>query len=348
MAMDRDLSQGTKRTKIGGKPTAIASSNLKTSTGDEAGSVGGLISNKTKGKLTFGSSSVDVSFEGKGVVRFGDITQHNGNTYNTVLAAAGQVAVAYGDDPLDDPNCSICGEPKPKHSILPNDDISRRISDLRQRLVEGEFSRVFVKGKNNKPLKKGVMIGALSCQCDARKMYAGLAGTRYDDGAFLAGANAFNRAAAEVGLIPVVSTPPGPPLSGFSPPAAVGGGFGPIGDSQWQHALEQVERNTERGYRGNAPLACAAPKMIEECLADGHKPGYMIEIWVSLRKTVSSTVKVTPLHALVWDASGRGPCPRIERVEEQTFGDGDAVPSCATCQILCTKALCNTGKPPCP
>ena len=62
-AMDKHLAKGTKQVKINGHPAAIASSNLSTSTGDEPGTAGGLISSKTKGKLTFASSSIDVSFE---------------------------------------------------------------------------------------------------------------------------------------------------------------------------------------------------------------------------------------------------------------------------------------------
>lgn len=348
-AMDRDLSQGTKRTKIHGHPAALASSRIGTSTGDEAGTAGGgLMSAKTKGKLSFGSSSLNVSFEGKAVVRYGDITQHNGNTYNTVLAAAGEVAVAYGDDPLHETTCSICSEPKSKHALFPNKRVARQARKLREALVEGEFKQVFVKGKPGKlkPLKKGVMIGVLSCQCEARREYAGLAGTRYVDGAYLAGATAFCKAARGLGMTPVVAAPPGPPLSGYTPPARPGGSFGAISDEQWQRALLLLKENQRQSYGGNAPLACAAPKMINKCLADGHKPGVLIEIWVSLRS--NSSVSVTPLHALVWHEGGRTSVPRIERIPKFTFDDGEPVPSCATCQVLCTKALCNTGKPPCP
>ncbi|MCX4241807.1 DUF4150 domain-containing protein [Paraliomyxa miuraensis] len=102
VAMDSDLAKGAKKVKIENNPVALASSNLSTSTGDEAGTAGGgIISSKTKGKLTFGSSSLDMIVEGKGVARFMDVTQHNDNTFNTVLAATGAAGVAYGDDPID-------------------------------------------------------------------------------------------------------------------------------------------------------------------------------------------------------------------------------------------------------
>lgn len=67
VASDSDLADGTKSVTIAGKSVAIASSNLSTSTGDEPGTAGGIISSKNKGKLTWATASGDVCFEGKGV-----------------------------------------------------------------------------------------------------------------------------------------------------------------------------------------------------------------------------------------------------------------------------------------
>ena len=79
IAMDSDLADGAKKVTIEGNPPALDSSNLMTSTGDEAGTAGGgIISSKFKGKLTWVMGSVDIKFEGKGVVRFLDICMHNG------------------------------------------------------------------------------------------------------------------------------------------------------------------------------------------------------------------------------------------------------------------------------
>ncbi|MFY0533041.1 PAAR-like domain-containing protein [Nannocystis pusilla] len=98
-AQDSQLAGGSKRTAIEGNAIALASSNLRTSTGDEPGTAGGgLMSNKVKGKLTWGSSSPDVLVEGKGVVRFMDVTQHNGNSFNTAFMEQGGTGFAYGDD----------------------------------------------------------------------------------------------------------------------------------------------------------------------------------------------------------------------------------------------------------
>lgn len=82
-ASDSDLSEGSKKTKIEGNPIALKTSKLSTSTGDEGGTAGGgIISSKTKGKLTWVAASIDVKVEGKGVVRFMDICLHNGNMSN--------------------------------------------------------------------------------------------------------------------------------------------------------------------------------------------------------------------------------------------------------------------------
>ncbi|MFZ6178796.1 DUF4150 domain-containing protein [Nannocystis pusilla] len=115
-AQDSQLAGGSKRTAIEGNPIALASSNLRTSTGDEPGTAGGgLMSNKVKGKLTWGSSSPDVLVEGKGVVRFMDVTQHNGNSFNTAFIEQGGTGFAYGDD--FERECPLCKKSPESHAI---------------------------------------------------------------------------------------------------------------------------------------------------------------------------------------------------------------------------------------
>lgn len=84
VAKSSDLTRGTKSVALEGHPAGIASSSIRTSSGDEAGTAGGgVISGKTKGTLKWLRYSFDVKFEGKGVVRYLDEGIHNGNSGNT-------------------------------------------------------------------------------------------------------------------------------------------------------------------------------------------------------------------------------------------------------------------------
>src|SRR5258708_39989524 len=67
IAKSSDTAKGTKNVKVDGKPVCVKDSNFSTSTGDEAGSIGGVASSKTKGKAEFVNFSFDVQFEGKNV-----------------------------------------------------------------------------------------------------------------------------------------------------------------------------------------------------------------------------------------------------------------------------------------
>lgn len=63
-------------------------------TGDEAGSLGGVTSGGTKGAVAFTSSSTTVKVNGKGVVRmFDSTTQNNENAVGIVLGGAATVLV---------------------------------------------------------------------------------------------------------------------------------------------------------------------------------------------------------------------------------------------------------------
>ncbi|MEX1362565.1 MAG: DUF4150 domain-containing protein [Nannocystaceae bacterium] len=350
IAKDGDLAKGAKKTKIEGNPVALESSNLSTSTGDEAGTAGGgIMSSKTKGKLTFGSSSPDVIIEGKGAVRFLDVTQHNGNTFNTVLVAAGKVGVAYGDDPIDEEDCQICGEAKSKHKLSPDDDVLDKADKLRKALKApgGPFATAFVKKPGSTTaLNKGVMIGVLSCQCDVKKKYAALSGPRYDSGQHELAASAFRVEAGALGLIPVVVAPTVPPMPMTGNTPLVGGGFGRMTGPQWAETEARLAKIEAVHGRSNPPMTCAAPKAIQKCLDDGHKPGTLIEIWVGMK--AGATVPISVVHYLVSDPSTTPPTVSVEAGPATRYGDGEAVPSCATCQVTCTEMLCRLGKPPCP
>ena len=77
IAKSSDTADGTSTVQCDGNPTCVKDSNFQTSTGDEAGSLFGVVSNKNKGKAEFVNFSFDVSFEGKSVARAMDPMLHN-------------------------------------------------------------------------------------------------------------------------------------------------------------------------------------------------------------------------------------------------------------------------------
>ena len=84
IAMSSDTAQGSKSVKIDGNPMMLKDSNFSTSTGDEAGALGGIASGCTKGKAQFVNYSFDVKVEGKNVPRLGDMMlQNKGSAFNT-------------------------------------------------------------------------------------------------------------------------------------------------------------------------------------------------------------------------------------------------------------------------
>ena len=78
-----------------GKAILLEDSEIPQSTGDEAGSAGGVSSGVTRGKTTFTGASSSVFIHGKAVVRFGDPTMHNNsnNAPGSVLSSPVTVMV---------------------------------------------------------------------------------------------------------------------------------------------------------------------------------------------------------------------------------------------------------------
>lgn len=106
IAMSSDTASGSKDVKMDGNPIMIQGSNFATSTGDEAGSLGGVASNTFKGKAEFIVYSFDVKVEGKCVPRLGDMmVQNKQSAPNTPPFPEVQpplVAVFMGSDGEDD------------------------------------------------------------------------------------------------------------------------------------------------------------------------------------------------------------------------------------------------------
>ncbi|CAM4542737.1 DUF4150 domain-containing protein [Myxococcus xanthus] len=148
-AQDSMLTKGSKSVTINGHPVALTDSELSVSSGDEPGTAGGLISSKFKGKMAWGSGSVDVKIEGKGVVRFLDVTLHNGNSFNAAFMSNGHngTGFAYADDFKG--ACIICQKDPDSHAVIERQEteeeqslaIAKKIlKDLKAR--EAEWAQV--------------------------------------------------------------------------------------------------------------------------------------------------------------------------------------------------------------
>lgn len=77
VATSSDTASGSTSVKIDGNPIMLKDSNFKISTGDEAGSIGGVASGCIKGIAEFVNYSFDVKVDGKNVPRLGDMMIQN-------------------------------------------------------------------------------------------------------------------------------------------------------------------------------------------------------------------------------------------------------------------------------
>jgi hypothetical protein len=85
VARSSDASDTATTVQADGEKIMLKKSIFSTSTGDEAGSIGGVVSNCTKGKAQFIAYSFDVKAEGQNVPRNFDMMKQNGSSsYNAV------------------------------------------------------------------------------------------------------------------------------------------------------------------------------------------------------------------------------------------------------------------------
>lgn len=247
IAMTSDLAKGTKKVKIEGNPAANQGSNLSTSSGDEAGTAGGgIVSSKTKGKLTWGTCSSDVKFEGKGVARFSDVTQHNGNSFNTAFTEMGGTGMAYGDD--FEGKCPLCNKDADKHRILEIKESSAKKAAEILKELKKDPSKHAKKGR-------GYMVGVLVCNCQTWATTSGKT------------PSTFASAASGCTIVPG---------GAVSPADLAGGDAGAL--SRLNGAFEAVEKAKAANKEGYSyPGACAGTKLMKA--ASGHEMLSMTEVF---------------------------------------------------------------------
>jgi hypothetical protein len=172
--MDSNLADGAASVQIEGNPVANVKSKISTSTGDEAGTVGGIMSNVNKGTCTWKMGSANVKAEGESVVRFLDQTFHNGNSFNSVWIDDGGPALGYADD-FRGP-CPLCGEQPVEHGIPSRPRTAKAcaaiIHDLLERAAENR--RPGAKVAHGQGIGNRYMVGVMQCKhtSDADNLWA--------------------------------------------------------------------------------------------------------------------------------------------------------------------------------
>ena len=345
IATDSDLHQGTKGIQIEGKSVALASSCLSTSTGDEAGTAGGIISSKTKGKLTWTTSSSDVVFEGTGVVRFMDATQHNGNTFNSAFVSAGGTGLAYADD--FDGLCPICEKGPKEHRILEKEDSAELCRSIVEKLKKNFASCESDDERKQyaRPEEKeeggvswgGYMVGVMICTC--KKSYATMSGSNL---------KGFDEVAGS--LVDTIITGGPATLDDF---VNANTSKGPVRSKKtntikaaWtkvQEIRKYAAKDKKQGY--NAPGNCAGAKLLAK---SGHSPIQMTEMffmppWKATYRW--RRTELTRQERTIFERSSDKQQNKILQNEEAkkeptTFTTGESVGSCHTCQNLLFLTMC--------
>lgn len=78
------------RAKVDGFPAILVNTKIPMSSGDEAGTLGGVVSNKFKGEVIYKMGSTKVKVEGKAACFITSMTAHNGSNAN--MPAGAQIA----------------------------------------------------------------------------------------------------------------------------------------------------------------------------------------------------------------------------------------------------------------
>jgi len=324
-AMDSNLTDGAESVQIEGNPVATVSSKIATSTGDEPGSVGGIMSNVFKGTCTWKMGSLNVKAEGNSVVRFLDTTFHNGNSFNSTWIDNGGPAVGYADD--FDGACPICGRGPREHGVPSRPSSASVCADLYLRLAQRSNNVRLAPGSGLADVGERYMIGVMVCKCALNgatpNTFATMSG-RTSDG--------FTDVANGIGEIHRVL--PGGPASFSNFVTANTSGATVLQRFQAMAAAAEEVQAAQRtpGVRGyNNVGNCAGAKLVAR---SGHAPIAMTEMFFQAPRTY-------PPAGRLWTATyeWRVEGIRVEGGQEYNSRD-DTVGSCNTCQRTLYLTMC--------
>jgi uncharacterized protein DUF4150 len=328
-AMDSNLVDGASTVNIEGNPLANVKSKISTSTGDEPGSAGGIMSSVNKGTCTWKMGSPNVKAEGESVVRFIDTSFHNGNGFNTSWIDGGQPTDGYAND-FDAP-CPICGRPPEEHGIPSRSNTAAICAEIIRRLRDAaEQARV-----NQTPGVGGsqFMVAVMICACATNSELPNTFATMSNETSA-----AFRRIAGGVpGVHRVLMGGPAN-MSNFV--TANTSGLATL-EHKWlavAAAVQEVEAELANGggTRGyNEVGQCAGAKLLAR---SGHGPIEMTEmIYQSQARQQSKAWEAT----YEWRSEG----VRVDGGRRFTIAQGGAIGSCNTCQrtlylTMCPKRVC--------
>ncbi len=267
VAVGAELVDGSSSVNVEGNPVALESSNIPSSSGDEAGSAGGVISSKNKGKLTWSTASPNVKFDGKGVVRFSDVAQHNGNTGNTFTLAMGTPYLSYPGSSNDE-SCPNCGKPMSEHEPyeISEGPESREEADKWGKTLEKGATPTEDGSRDLSGPKQG-MAGVLISECpgppEHTDVYVAVAGKPTGRSAFKGWAD------LAAGAPGVTAAQPSASVSSTGDPVTV------------KTARGKDIQITKPSNGKHPPMQCAAQKLVQAALENGCKPTQMTEVFVS-------------------------------------------------------------------
>ncbi len=379
IAMDSQLAEGSTKTKIEGNPIALESSNISTSTGDEPGTAGGIMSSKFKGKMTWGSSSSDVIVEGKGVVRFMDVTQHNGNSFNCVFIEQGGTGFAYADDFKGE--CPICNASPEKHAVkekvtaeTSGEIVQRIMADLNARedaFKEANKKVVDAQAELRRLLKSPIraetvavregQIKALEAARDALPMDHRRESNGYMFGVMVCKCSqkwaavsggemppGFESIAGNHGCTPIKDAATVDDIKAINPRSATPAGAADI-DAHWDAAMTKHTAGA-KGYN-NEPGTCAGAKLLGK---SGHVAETMTEVYFAYKGGLSAQTFSVIYRGPADLAPGTSPwtAPTAADIAGKNLYEmederpmrrrvGTTVPSCKTCQDTLFMVRCD-------
>lgn len=152
IAQSQDTDQGSSTVNVDGNPIMLKSSVFSKSTGDEAGSLGGVMSGCTGGKAEFINYSFDVKVEGKNVPRLGDqMLGNKGSAVNTPPMAETQ--------PPSNADAQPENSKPDKLDILVVDSEDKPWKDIQYKLKKPDWEKVSDKLGSNGAIKEDTIEG---------------------------------------------------------------------------------------------------------------------------------------------------------------------------------------------